>query len=159
MESLKFEWGYLQLVVSNCSDAFATLCNTINKKFWRTVFGRSISEQEKTLFFLPTCKGRLGICDRVESAQHFNPASVEGTTKLVSSIKGEEAFSVLEHRAVVINTQAKMRKHQMGYGARPKEARGNPRADGHQKQTCSQESSGWKDIWLAQRTAHSTPPV
>ena len=107
--------GLPALVVPNCTDAFATLCNTM-KKFWRTVFGRSISEQEKTLFFLPTCKGRLGICDPVESAQHFNPASVEGTTKLVSSIKGEEAFSVLEHRAVVIKTQAKMRKHQMGYG-------------------------------------------
>ena len=50
----------------------------------------------------------------LESHLHFHPASVEDTAKIVSFIKGEEAFSVLEHRAVVTKTQAKMKKHQMG---------------------------------------------
>ena len=54
----------------------------------------------------------------LESHLHFHPASVEGTAKIVSSIKDEEAFSVLEHRAVVTKTSAKMKKHQMGQDKR-----------------------------------------
>ena len=121
-KSLQFEWAYLQRVVPNCSEAFAPLRDTINKKCWPTVFGRSISEQEKTLFSLPTRKGELGISDTVESAQHFHSASIEGTAKIVSSIKGEEKFSVLEHRAMVVKAQAKLKKHRMEQDQRKLEA-------------------------------------
>ena len=116
----------------------------------------------------------------MESAQHFHSASVEGTARIVSSIKGKEEFSVLEHTAVVVKAQTKLRKHQTDRArpkehttvvvkvkaklrkhrmnrVRPKEARDSPRADGHHDQTCCHESSEWKDIWLAQCTAHSTP--
>ena len=73
------------------------------------MFGGSISEQEKTLFSWSTRKGGLGICDPV----HFHSASIERTAKIVSSIKGKEKFSVLEHRAVVVKTKAKLKKHRI----------------------------------------------
>ena len=40
----------------------------------------------------------------------------------MSSIKGEEKFSVLEHRAVVVKAQAKLKKHQMEQDQRKLEA-------------------------------------
>ena len=46
-------------------------------------------------------------------AQQSHSASVEGTPKIVTSIKSEKEFSVLEHRSVVMEAQAKLRKHQM----------------------------------------------
>ena len=49
----------------------------------------------------------------MESAQHFHSASIEDKTKIVCSIKSEEKFSVLEHRAVVLKAQAKLKKHWM----------------------------------------------
>ena len=59
-KSLQFEWAYLQRVVPNCADAFEPLRDTINQKFWPTVLGEGISQQEKILFSLPTRKGGLG---------------------------------------------------------------------------------------------------
>ena len=67
---------------------------------------------------------------------------LEHRAVVVVSVYISNEFSVLEHRAVVVKAQEKLRKH----GAKPKEARGSSRADGHQKQTCSHKSSGWKDI-------------
>ena len=96
-----------------------------------TIFGGSISEQEKTLFSLPTCKGELWVCDPVESAQHFHCASVEGTVKTVSSIKSEEEFSVLEHTAMAVKAQAKLRKHRVEQNQRKRQlwSRWTPGAD------------------------------
>ena len=67
-----------------------------------------ISQQEKILFSLPTRKGGLGVRDPVESAQFSHSISV----KIVRSIKGEEEFSVLAHKAVIAETQARLRDHQ-----------------------------------------------
>ena len=48
-----------------------------------------------------------------ESAQFSHSISVEGTVKIVRSIKGEEEFSVefsvLAHKAMIAETQARLR--------------------------------------------------
>jgi len=70
-----------------------------------------ISQQE-ILFSLPARKGGLGVRDPVESAQLSHSVSVEGTVKIVRSIKGEQEFSVLAHKAMIAETQARLRDHQ-----------------------------------------------
>ena len=76
-KSLQFEWAYLQRVIPNCAEAFAPLRDTINKTFWPTVLGGSVSEQEMALFSLPTRLGGLGVQDPVESAELAHPTSAE----------------------------------------------------------------------------------
>ena len=48
----------------------------------------------------------------MESTQFSHSISVEGTVKIVRSIKGEEEFSVLAHKAVIAKTQGRLRDHQ-----------------------------------------------
>jgi len=47
----------------------------------------------------------------VESAQFSHSISVEGTVKIVRTIKGEEEFPVLAHKVVIAETQARLRDH------------------------------------------------
>ena len=81
--SLQSEWVYMQRVIPNCADAFTPLRNIINKKFLLTVIGRSISDQEKTLFSLPARIGGLGVRDPVESAQQVYWVSRKCTGKII----------------------------------------------------------------------------
>jgi len=50
--------------------------------------------------------------DPVESAQFSHSVSVEATVKIVRSIKGKEEFSVLAYKAMIAETQARLRDHQ-----------------------------------------------
>ena len=52
----------------------------------------------------------------MESAQFSHSVSVKGTVKIIQSIKGEEEFSVLAHKAVIVQTQS--RDHQRFRGCK-----------------------------------------
>jgi len=145
-KSLQFEWAYLQRVVPNCADAFEPLRDM---KFWPTVLGEGISQQEKILFSLPTRKGGLGVRDPVESAQFSHSVSVEGTVKIVRSIKGEEEFSVLAHKAVIAETQARLRDHQRVQDQRKLEETLEPMDDRKRRvimRAVDGKTSGWLNV-------------
>ena len=85
-------------------------------------WGRGISEQEKALFSLPSRMGGMGLKDPVESAEMAYSASKDGTVKIVKAIKGDEEFTVHEHRERIAETHIKLRMHG-AEGTRSKEAR------------------------------------
>ena len=93
IQSLQFEWVYPQWAALNHGDAFAPLRNTLYHQ--QEILAYCIRWEHlwawKTLFSLPTHKGGLGICDPVESAQHFHSASVKGTARTVSSIRAKRS--------------------------------------------------------------------
>ena len=57
--------------------------------------------------------GGLGVRDPVESAQQVYWASRKCTGKIISAIKGDEAFSVQEHRDEVAKSHAEVRLEQI----------------------------------------------
>ena len=103
----------MQRVIPNCAAALTPLRDIINKKFLPTVIGGSISDQEKTLFSLPARMGGLGVRDPVESAQQVYWASRKCTGKIISAIKGDEAFTVQEHWDEVAKSHAEVRLEQI----------------------------------------------
>lgn len=117
-KSLRFKWPTYREWSLYCADAFAPLWDTINHKFCPTVFGKCISQQEKILFSMPKCIEDWEFDTQWGSARFLHSVLVKGTVKTVQSIRGEEEFSVLAHKAVIVETQARLMDHQRFRGCK-----------------------------------------
>ena len=146
-KSLQFEWAYLQRVVPNCADAFVPLRDSINGKFIHAVLGGGISEQEKALLSLPSRMGGMGLRDPVESAEMAYSASKDGTVKIVKAIKGDEEFTVHEHRERIAETHVKLRMEQKEQDQRKLDA-ALESMDAKKRRTVMRAVDGKTSNWL-----------
>jgi len=97
--SPQFVWNHIQRVVLECGSLFAPLQHAINSIFYPALVRGGVSEQEITLFSLPTRFGGLGLANCVDSASLAFYSSREGSSLLVSAIVNHGLVSLADHHA------------------------------------------------------------
>ena len=66
-----------------------------------------MSEEERSLFFLPVKMGGLGIRDPVSQAERSFRISKMATMEIVSVIRGDREFSVMTHFVKISQAQSR----------------------------------------------------
>jgi hypothetical protein len=90
--SIQSKWLYIQRVIPQSSDSYASLEHLIFDKLLPTIFGCEISVVERNLFSLPALLGGLNILNPTETVASNFSTSVTLTNPLTEAIKTNSYF-------------------------------------------------------------------
>ena len=113
VKSLQHEWAFIQRVIPTAPSWFECLKEVIWKEFWPSLFGSEVTEDEASLFTLPTRMGGMGVRDPTKSVEMSYEASKSGSSQIIEKITGrEEEFSVADHYIHFVEAGEKRRLKQ-----------------------------------------------
>ena len=104
-KSLQSEWIFLQRIMPNCATLFDDVEQALVNSFLPSLFGCSITQNERSFFTLPVRMGGLNIKDPTTTPSISYMASRNATTYLVNSLKADSEFESEAHNNCVYTSK------------------------------------------------------
>ena len=104
MKSLQCEWQFLQHVVPDCGNLFASLDDVLASTFLPAVLSCEVTPLERMSFSLPVRLGGLDVYHPQCTAEFCFTTSRDATQVIVQALHGSESFEVNCHEETILRT-------------------------------------------------------